>query len=192
MEFRILASGTSASPEDTEALGHGLGQLLPAGTLIALHGDLGTGKTCLVRGLARGLGLEHPISSPSYTLMQTHEGGRLPLHHFDAWMEGRQKAFLGDGALEAWEGDGISVVEWAERVQDWLPDPHVVVALRYPEQGQSMIERHIQVGIRGQGALQWLDVGLETLKEGGNLAWLEPKKPGEGEPLPPAGRWGER
>ena len=86
----------------------------------------------------------------------------------------------------------ISVVEWAERVQDWLPDPHVVVALRYPEQGQSMIERHIQVGIRGQGALQWLDVGLETLKEGGNLAWLEPKKPGEGEPLPPAGRWGER
>jgi tRNA threonylcarbamoyladenosine biosynthesis protein TsaE len=187
MELRIIASCVSPSAEDTEALGHGLGQIVPAGLLIALHGDLGTGKTCLVRGLARGLGLERPISSPSYTLMQTHEGGRLSLHHFDAWMEGRQKAFLGDGALETWEGEGISVVEWAERVGDWLPDPHVVITLRYPEEGRSMNERHIQVGIRGQGSMPWLEVGLEALKQGGNLAWMDPKKPEEGEPQPPRG-----
>lgn len=192
MELRILAHCMSSCPEDTEALGQGLGRVVPAGVLIALHGDLGAGKTCLVRGLARGLGLEQPISSPSYTLMQTHEGGRLPLHHFDAWMEGRQKAFLGDGALEAWEGEGVSVVEWAERVHDWLPDPHVVITLNYPPEGQSMDVRHIQVGIRGEGPMDWLEEALEALGEGGEIQVSDPKKAEEGEPLPPPGRWGER
>ncbi|MEO2161999.1 MAG: tRNA (adenosine(37)-N6)-threonylcarbamoyltransferase complex ATPase subunit type 1 TsaE [bacterium] len=192
MEPRILAECVSACPEDTEALGHGLGRVVPAGMLIALHGDLGTGKTCLVRGLARGLGLESSISSPSYTLMQTHEGGRLALHHFDAWMEGRQKALLGDGALEAWEGEGVSVVEWADRVQDWLPDPHVFITLRYPAPGQSMEERHIEIGIWGQEPMSWLEEGLKALKKGGCLRWPARKKPEDGEPWSPPGRWGER
>jgi len=111
MDLEVLALCRSNCPQDTEALGRALGERAQPGTVIALHGDLGSGKTCLVRGIARGLGLDRPIGSPSYTLMQTHEGGRLQLHHFDAWMEGRQKAFLGDGALEAWHGAGLSVVE---------------------------------------------------------------------------------
>lgn len=192
MELRVLACCTSSCPEDTETLGRALGEVAPAGMLIALHGDLGTGKTCLVRGLARGLGLEHPISSPSYTLMQTHEGGRLVLHHFDAWMEGRQKAFLGDGALEDWHGEGLSVVEWADRLADWLPDPHVVIELRHPAKGRSVEQRDIRVGIWGRGTMPWLEGALAALQEGGQLCWTDPKKPVAGEPPNFPGRWEER
>jgi len=119
----------SSSAEVTEALAEELGRTLPAGTLVALDGDLGAGKTCFVRGLARGLGIEGGVASPTYTLMQAHEGGRLPLYHFDAWMEGREKAFLMDGGDTLLSGEGLAVVEWAERVADTLPPTRLAVRL---------------------------------------------------------------
>jgi tRNA threonylcarbamoyladenosine biosynthesis protein TsaE len=119
----------SRSPEATEALAHFLGQHLLEGTLVTLDGDLGSGKTCFVRGLAAGLGVEDPVTSPTYTLMQELVGGRLPLYHFDAWMEGREKALLADGG-DAWlSGDGIAVVEWAERIADYLPEVRLSIHL---------------------------------------------------------------
>ena len=132
MELRFV----SQSEEATLGLGEMLGRLLPAGSVMTLDGDLGTGKTTLVRGLGAGLGLEDGVSSPTYTLMQAHEGGRLPLFHFDAWMEGREKALLADGADEFLAGDGIAVVEWGSRVVDWLPLPRLEVVLghRTPEE----------------------------------------------------------
>lgn len=105
----------------TLRLGRAIGSSASAGALLALSGDLGAGKTTLVRGLADGLGVPGTVSSPTYTLMQLHEGGRLPLSHFDAWMEGREKAYLADGADEFLAADGVAVIEWAERVEDWLP-----------------------------------------------------------------------
>ena len=101
----------SRSAEGTEALGRALGRELPAGAVLALDGDLGSGKTCFVRGLARGLGVEGPVGSPTYTLMHAYEGGRLPLYHFDAWMEQRERALLADGGGEWLRADGVSVVE---------------------------------------------------------------------------------
>lgn len=117
--------------DDTLALGRLIGELGAEGLVLALDGDLGTGKTTLVRGIGEGLGLDGGISSPTYTLMQSHLGGRLPLAHFDAWMEGREKALLADGADEFLQSGGIAVVEWASRVEEWLPGDRVVVQLHH-------------------------------------------------------------
>jgi tRNA threonylcarbamoyladenosine biosynthesis protein TsaE len=140
----------STSEEATEALGEALGRVLPAGTVLALGGELGAGKTCLVRGLARGLGIEGTVASPTYTLMQAHGGGRLPLYHFDAWMEGREKAWLAEGG-EAWlRGEGLAVIEWAERVGDWLPSPRLELRLEH----RSPNERAIFLSVVGDGGME--------------------------------------
>lgn len=115
--------------EGTEALGEALGALVVAGDVIALDGDLGAGKTAFVRGLARGLGVPGDIASPTYILMDAYEGGRVPLYHFDAWMEGREKALFLDGGDEWLSAGGVAVVEWAARVLEWLPLPRLAVRL---------------------------------------------------------------
>jgi tRNA threonylcarbamoyladenosine biosynthesis protein TsaE len=104
----------------TEALGAALGRAAQPHAVIALQGDLGAGKTTLVRGLGRGLELTVAISSPTYTLMHTYPG-RLELYHFDAWMQGREAAFLEGGGREWFEAGGVAVVEWAERIASVLP-----------------------------------------------------------------------
>jgi tRNA threonylcarbamoyladenosine biosynthesis protein TsaE len=125
-EIVLVTEGAEA----TEAVGVALGASLEAGAVVALDGELGAGKTTLVRGLARGLGIEVPVSSPSFTLMHEYPG-RLPLYHFDAWMAGRELAFLEAGGAEALEGDGVAVVEWAERVASYLPAERLDVRLEH-------------------------------------------------------------
>ena len=105
--------------EQTEALAEQLGLQLVAPALVALDGELGAGKTAFVRGLARGLGVRDGVSSPTYALMASH-AGRVPFLHLDAWMEGRERAFLADGGAELL-ADAVCAVEWAERVDDALP-----------------------------------------------------------------------
>lgn len=118
----------TTSPEATEDLGAALGRLLGDRTLVALDGELGAGKTCFVRGLARGLDVQEPVSSPTYALLQSYPG-RHELHHLDAWMEGRERSFLLDGGLEWVASHGVTVIEWAERVGDVLPTPRLSVRL---------------------------------------------------------------
>jgi len=137
----------SRGPEATEALGQGLGRVLEAGTILALSGELGTGKTAFVRGLARGLGVGGPVSSPSFTLMQRYEGGRLALSHFDAWMEGRERAWLADGGAEELGGEGVAAIEWAERVAEWLPSPHLLLELSHA----GPRERFLSLSVVGAG-----------------------------------------
>ena len=120
----------SSTPRATEDLGAALGARLVAGTTLALRGELGAGKTTFVRGLARGLEVPGTISSPTYALMHEHQG-RLPLYHFDAWMEGREKAYFLDGGDEALASEGVSVIEWADRVLDFLPLPRLEVHLEH-------------------------------------------------------------
>jgi tRNA threonylcarbamoyladenosine biosynthesis protein TsaE len=117
--------------EATEALGEALGALAEAGDVIALEGELGAGKTAMVRGIARGLGAGDDVASPTYILMDAHHGGRLPLFHFDAWMEGREKALFFDGGDEWLRAGGVAVVEWAGRVDAWLPRPRLAVVLEH-------------------------------------------------------------
>lgn len=135
----------SHSEDATEALGERIGRALSDGMLVALDGDLGAGKTCFVRGLARGLGVTDPISSPTYALMQTY-AGRVGLHHLDAWMEGRERAFLLDGGLELLRERGVTVIEWAARVADVLPLPYLAVRLEH----RSVDTRAITVSVVGR------------------------------------------
>ncbi|ALC17529.1 tRNA threonylcarbamoyl adenosine modification protein YjeE [Desulfuromonas soudanensis] len=107
---------TTACAAETRALGETLGALLTEHLIVGLWGDLGTGKTCLTQGLARGLGVpvEEPVTSPSYTLMN-HYSGRLELHHFDLYRLAGPEDLVDLGFDEYLQGGGVVVVEWAER-----------------------------------------------------------------------------
>lgn len=136
----------SRDPEATEALGEALGRAAFPGLVVALDGDLGAGKTGFVRGLARGLGVTDPVASPTYALMASYRG-RLALHHFDAWMEGRERAFLADGGAEWLDGEGVAAVEWAARVAGSLPGERLDVALTHA----GPTERRVRGSVRGAG-----------------------------------------
>ena len=134
----------SDSLEQTEELAAQIGAGLEAGDVLALDGELGSGKTSFVRGLALGLGVGEPVSSPTYVLMNAYVG-RLDLYHFDAWMEGREQAFLADGGDEWLRAGGVAVIEWASRVSDWLPLPRLEVVLEH----QGPERRRIRLGVAG-------------------------------------------
>ena len=108
------------SPEQTEALGAALGRLIPPGTVLAYRGDLGAGKTAFTRGLARGLGYQEPVTSPTYTIVNEYIGGRLPLFHFDMYRLGSSEDLWDIGWEDYLERGGVCAVEWSENVSDAL------------------------------------------------------------------------
>ncbi len=118
------------SAEQTLALGRELGEAAGPGDVFALTGDLGAGKTVLAKGIATGLGISDDITSPTFTLMEVYEGS-LSLYHFDLYRieDPRELDML--FFEEYWEGDGVSVVEWAERAAGRLPARAVRVILEY-------------------------------------------------------------
>lgn len=108
------------SSEETWALAAELADELGPGTVIALHGDLGAGKTCFIQGFAAALGIDEPITSPTYTLIGEYEG-RLPLHHIDLYRLSGPTEALGLGLEEYFDINGITAIEWAERAEGLLP-----------------------------------------------------------------------
>ena len=98
----------------------GLADELGPGTVIALHGDLGAGKTCFIQGYAAALGIDEPLTSPTYTLIGEYEG-RLPLHHIDLYRLSGPEEALGLGLEEYFDANGITAIEWAERAEGLLP-----------------------------------------------------------------------
>lgn len=119
------------SAEQTDRFGRQLGQLLNAGSLILLRGDLGAGKTCLATGVARGVGVDDstPVTSPTYTLLNSYLG-RIPLYHFDLYRLGSEDELLDLGFDEYFYGDGIALVEWPERCSE-LMSSALIVDLSY-------------------------------------------------------------
>ncbi|MBN2703710.1 MAG: tRNA (adenosine(37)-N6)-threonylcarbamoyltransferase complex ATPase subunit type 1 TsaE [Pontiellaceae bacterium] len=124
------------SPEETWALAAELADELGAGTVMALHGDLGAGKTCFVQGLAVALGIDEPITSPTYTLIGEYEG-RLPLHHIDLYRLSGPTEALGLGLEEYFDAQGITAIEWAERAEGLLPPDLLHVCIEADEQTQT-------------------------------------------------------
>jgi tRNA threonylcarbamoyladenosine biosynthesis protein TsaE len=111
-----MATFISHSPAETEALGEKLGRAAARGLVIALTGELGAGKTQFVKGLARGLGISGRVHSPTFTLVNEYGGGRLKLFHLDLYRLETAGQILSAGIEEFLSPDGVSVVEWAERI----------------------------------------------------------------------------
>ena len=108
----------SHSPAETEALGEKFGRAAVCGQVIALSGELGSGKTQFVRGVARGLEISGRVHSPTFTLVNEYAGGRLKLFHLDLYRLETAAQILGAGIEEYLSPDGVSVIEWAERIYD--------------------------------------------------------------------------
>jgi tRNA threonylcarbamoyladenosine biosynthesis protein TsaE len=118
----------SRSPEETEALGERLAPKLRPGSVLALRGALGAGKTCFARGLARGLGVKDEVTSPTYTIVSEYEGrAPLPFYHIDAYRLGGEEDFEALGGRELLYGGGICAVEWSERIETALPPQAILV-----------------------------------------------------------------
>ena len=126
------------SPQETEALGQKLGQMLPAGTVIAYRGDLGAGKTAFTRGLARGLGIQDPVTSPTYTIVNEYLGGRVPLFHFDMYRLHSADDLFDIGWDDYLERQGICAVEWSENVAEALEDPLTVTICKTGEESRKI------------------------------------------------------
>jgi len=122
---------TSSSPQKTEQIGLLLGEMLIRGDIIALSGELGTGKTTLVRGMALGMGLEKDdVASPSFTLVNEYRGP-LPLFHLDLYRLHEEKELL-DIDFEAYiRGEGVVAIEWADRISQAVPSDALWITLRY-------------------------------------------------------------
>ena len=124
---------TSNSPEETEELGRRLGRCLMPGAVVAYTGDLGAGKTAFTRGLARGLGIGERITSPTFTIVNEYEGGRLPLFHFDMYRLGSSEELFDIGWEDYLARGGVCAVEWSENVSDALDPDTIRVDIRRGE-----------------------------------------------------------
>jgi len=121
---------TTDSPGRTQALGEAVGQLSHPGDIILLAGPLGAGKTCLVQGIARGLGIQGITPSPTFMLAREYRGGRLPLYHIDLYrLEFKEITEL--GLDEYLYGQGIAAVEWAEKDPSLMGDDHLLIEISY-------------------------------------------------------------
>jgi len=118
------------SPAETEAFGEQIGRSATHGLVIALSGDLGAGKTQFVRGLARGLGISGRVHSPTFTLVNEYTGGRLTLFHLDLYRLETPEQILSAGVEEFLKPDGVSVIEWAERINDVQPAMDQLLKIR--------------------------------------------------------------
>jgi tRNA threonylcarbamoyladenosine biosynthesis protein TsaE len=126
-----MATYISHSAADTESLGERFGRAAKNGAVFALSGELGAGKTQFVKGLARGLGISARIHSPTFTLVNEYNGGRLKLFHLDLYRLETREQILSAGLADYWQPEGVSVIEWAERLEtagglqptggDWVP-----------------------------------------------------------------------
>lgn len=151
----VTATGqkyVSPAVKVTHQLGAALGRVLQRGDVIALQGDLGAGKTNFVQGIAQGLGITEDVNSPTFILANEYPGGRLPLYHIDAYrVESAQEA-VGFGLEDYLEGDGVTIIEWAERVRAALPSDILWIELEYVSEN----ERSLSISALGTRSTQLL------------------------------------
>ena len=117
------------SPEETFELGKKIGEAAKPGQVYTLNGDLGVGKTVFTQGVAAGLGITEPVSSPTFTIVQVYEEGRLPFYHFDVYRIGDIEEMEEIGYDDYFFGEGICLIEWAELIRDILPEKRIEVTI---------------------------------------------------------------
>ena len=117
-----MATFISNSPTETEAIGRRLAEHISVGSILALKGDLGSGKTSFVKGLVAGLDSSASVTSPTFTILHEYRGGRLPVYHFDFFRVEDRQSVERLGLDDYFFGDGLSVIEWADRFPEFIPD----------------------------------------------------------------------
>ena len=124
------------TPKETFELGESLGMKAKAGDIYCLDGELGTGKTVFTQGFAKGLGIREPVSSPTFTIVQQYDDGRLPMYHFDVYRIGDVEEMEEIGYEDCFYGDGVSLIEWSSIISALLPKTAVHVTIeKNPEKG---------------------------------------------------------
>ncbi|MFA9464312.1 MAG: tRNA (adenosine(37)-N6)-threonylcarbamoyltransferase complex ATPase subunit type 1 TsaE [Velocimicrobium sp.] len=111
----------SKCAEDTFAYGEKIGKVAKSGDVFLLIGDLGVGKTVFTQGFAKGLQIEEPVNSPTFTIIQEYESGRIPFYHFDVYRIGDLEEMEEIGYQDYFYGEGVCLIEWANRIQDLIP-----------------------------------------------------------------------
>lgn len=129
----------SSSPLETEEFGVSLGQLLRGGELICLEGELGSGKTTLIQGIGRGLGVDRPITSPTFTLVNEYRGENLTFYHVDLYRVESLKEIIASGLDDLFFGEGVCAIEWAEKAREIVPRERLWVTLRHRGERRRLI-----------------------------------------------------
>ncbi|MDR1952958.1 MAG: tRNA (adenosine(37)-N6)-threonylcarbamoyltransferase complex ATPase subunit type 1 TsaE [Clostridiales Family XIII bacterium] len=135
------ANTITLNEQELRAYGRALGESLEPGAVLALVGDLGAGKTTLTKAIAEGLGIEEPVTSPTFTLIGEYAGGRLPLYHFDVYRIDDPDEMNVLGYEEYFYGNGLTVVEWADKIWELLPADAIVIELSYGKNENERILR---------------------------------------------------
>ena len=117
------------SAKETFLLGEKLGRQAAAGQIYTLNGDLGVGKTVFTQGVAAGLGIAEPVNSPTFTIIQEYEGGRLPFYHFDVYRIGDIEEMEEIGYDDYFFGEGVCLIEWAELIEELLPENIISITI---------------------------------------------------------------
>ncbi|HID94629.1 MAG TPA: tRNA (adenosine(37)-N6)-threonylcarbamoyltransferase complex ATPase subunit type 1 TsaE [Candidatus Latescibacteria bacterium] len=127
MRYRLRKR--TESPQETQKFGEELAPGLGPGTVVAFFGELGSGKTCLIQGICRGLGVVEPVTSPAFVIINEYQG-RLPVYHFDLYRIKSLFELYELGCEEYFYGSGVCLIEWAEKAGDLLPEDSLRVSLR--------------------------------------------------------------
>lgn len=109
-------------PEETFELGRRIGKNIKPGSIVTLSGDMGVGKTVFAQGFAKGMGIDEPINSPTFTIVQVYDEGKIPLYHFDVYRISDSEEMYEIGYEEYFYGEGVCLIEWAELINDILPE----------------------------------------------------------------------
>lgn len=125
------------SPEETFELGKRIGESAKSGQIICLNGDLGVGKTVFTQGFAQGLGIEESVNSPTFTIIQIYDEGRMPLYHFDVYRIGDPEEMYEIGYEEYFFGEGVCLIEWSELIEELIPN----------EAASVLIEKNLDKGL---------------------------------------------
>ena len=117
------------SPQETKELGKKMAERAKPGDVFTLVGDLGVGKTVFTQGIAEGLGIDEPVNSPTFTIVQEYESGRMPFYHFDVYRIGDPAEMDEIGFDDYIYGDGLCLIEWADLIEEILPEKRVAIRI---------------------------------------------------------------